>query len=433
MATNSIPQSGRAGTLRRALQPHFLLTLLSFSCVAVLGCGGDELTFGSGGAGGSGGAQASSSSTGSTSTGGTSTGGTSTGSTSTGSSSSGTAGSGGAPGCEGDLGVDNDGDGATEVQGDCNDCDKLIGPGAIEIITAPMGQPQDEDCDGIIDNVLPTCDDMLALDDVNAQNGARAVDLCQFVAPEALTWGVLDAKYVRANGDPATPAQQVGLQSNFGPNVNVQNGARLLALSSGRARLPTQMGSCGMHNCADVGPGVAPPGFPQSVPNCPASTKIFDDVGLEVKLRAPTNASGYQFSFRFYTFEYPEWKCNAYNDQFVTLINPSPVGSINGNITFDEQANPIGVNTVLLDVCMNCMAGTDGLLETGFDIWNDAGGTSWLTSQAPVQGGTEVVLRWAIWDAEDTSFDSTTLVDNFRWITNGSAVMVGTTKTPNPK
>ena len=50
----------------------------------------------------------------------------------------------------------------------------------------------------------------------------------------------------------------------------------------------------------------APPGFPQDNPACPPSMVIVDDVAFEVKLRAPTNATGYSFAFKFYSFEFPE-------------------------------------------------------------------------------------------------------------------------------
>ena len=42
---------------------------------------------------------------------------------------------------------DDDGDGFSEVQGDCNDSDINIYPGAIEV----CGDIMDNDCDGLID------------------------------------------------------------------------------------------------------------------------------------------------------------------------------------------------------------------------------------------------------------------------------------------
>ena len=335
--------------------------------------------------------------------------------------------------------VDGDGDGWTFNEGDCNDCDPNVNPGALEVVaTDPNAPAADENCDGMVDNVEALCDDGLALDDTTAQNGARALDLCKFTVENPgnknqKTWGVLDAKYVRANGTQFAPGQQVGLQSGWGSNVNVQGGKRMLVLSSGRARLPGQAGACGSFTCSANPGGTPPPGFPQDNPLCPPSEDINDDVGIELKIRAPTNATGYSFNFKFYSFEYPEWVCDFYNDQFIALVSPPPAGSINGNISFDSMHNPVSVNLGFFDVCAGCPAGTSELTGTGFDTWDDAGATSWLKSQAPVKGGDIITVRFAMWDTGDQSWDSTTLIDNWQWIANGGTVVVGTDPIGMPK
>jgi len=348
-------------------------------------------------------------------------------------------GSGGGTGsnCQTDFNVDDDGDGLTEAAGDCNDCDANVSPGSIEVLkdpNDPMAQDSDEDCDGTIDNLPPaSCDDNLALDNAEPQNGARAIDLCQFTTPADKTWGVLDAKYVRANGQNAAYGPNIGILSNFGPNVNPQGGTRVLGLSSGHARLPSQAGSCGMLTCYTTGAGTAPNGFPQDVPSCPGETEINDDIGLDVRIRSPRNATGYKFNFKFYSFEYPEWLCMSYNDQFIALVTPPPMGSINGNISFDKMTNPVSVNVAFFDVCPGCPLGTGELSGTGFDSWDDAGGTGWLATQAPIKGGEEFSIRFAIWDTGDQAWDSTALVDGFQWIANGGTVAVGTEPIPDPK
>ncbi len=142
------------------------------------------------------------------------------------------------------------------------------------------------------DNVLPTCDDTLALADGDPWHAANAIDLCQKATTADKKWGVLESKYVRANGTPFNPGLQVGLQDSFGPNVHTQGGKRLLAISSGHARTPSQSGSCGSLECDSNYGGTAPPGFPQDVPGCDGDTSINDDVGFEVKLRSPRTRPG---------------------------------------------------------------------------------------------------------------------------------------------
>ena len=116
----------------------------------------------------------------------------------------------------------------------------------------------------------------------------------------------------------------------------------------------------------------------------------------------------------------------TFNDQFIALVNPPPVGAINGNISFDSKKNPVSVNIAFFDVCAGCALGTNELAGTGFDAWNDAGATSWLETQAPVTGGQELSIRFAIWDTGDQAWDSTVLVDSFQWIANGGTVKVDT-------
>jgi len=361
---------------------------------------------------------------------------------------------------------DKDKDGFTKADGDCNDCDANVNPGAIEVvITEPQGDggvppPADEDCDGMIDNPAPTCDDGLNFDDTDPKNGARAIDLCQEAVGKK--WGVMEASYVRADGTPMPANLAVGILDGFGPNVNVQLGKRMLALSSGYARLPGQAGACTNNGCSTNPGGTPPPNFPQVVPGCNGGTNINDDAGLDIKVRAPTNATGYNFKFKFYSFEFAEYVCTLFNDQFIALVTPPPMGANNGNIVFDSMNNPVSVNIAFFDVCdpvanndfgsvcsfgggpcppmpnPYCPSGPAELVGNGFDdafgsFFEDAGGTSWLQTTAPIDPGAEFNIRFAIWDVGDTIYDSTVLVDGFEWIANGGTVNVGTDPIPDPK
>ncbi|MGH1342801.1 MAG: choice-of-anchor L domain-containing protein [Nannocystales bacterium] len=328
---------------------------------------------------------------------------------------------------------DLDGDGFTVLDGDCNDCDANVNPGAIEVIDLEpdeMGMvpsPADEDCDGGVDNIPPACDGAYVLNDADPLSGAGAMGLCK-VAADDTDWGIINAQYVRANGTPVAGASaQTGLSFDFGPNVAPQEGSQMLVLSTGNARTPGQPDACGSQTCFGFGPGTPPPGFPQDVPQCPGESDINDDVALEVTLRTPTNATGFSYNFNFYSFEYPEWVCDSYNDQYIAHVTPAPEGAINGNISFDSMTNPVSVNIAFFEVCAGCPLGTAELAGTGFDVWNDAGATSWLVTTAPVTGGQELTIRFAIWDTGDAAFDSTVLLDNFRWIADGGSVSVGTT------
>lgn len=366
--------------------------------------------------------------------------------------------------CDSGPDEDLDEDGWSVTDGDCNDCDPNTNPGAIEVIgTAEEGEeyvPVDEDCDLVADNPPEPCDGSLPLDASDPFDGARAMELCKLATDNG--YGVISAKYVRANGDNFSSSLQNGILERFGPNVPPRGGGRMLALSSGHARLPGQSGACGNDSCSDTGAGDAPAGFPQTAAGCEIDGNIFDDVGLEVQLRAPTNATGYSFDFKFYSFEFAEWVCTPYNDQFMALVTPAPAGAQDGNISFDSNGAPVSVNLAYFTVAENCNnwaansdnpppqpnpcapSGPAELAGTGFDIWTDngfppffiplddgnAGGTSWLQTTAPVAGGEEVTIRFAIWDTGDENLDATSVIDNFKWVANGGEVNVGTEPAP---
>ncbi len=283
---------------------------------------------------------------------------------------------------------------------------------AISIFSASPSQGADIFIDGF---EFPLCNIAIPLDSVKPIDAAVAIELCGTVGGSA----VVDARYTRANGAPWTHSTQGAITNLFGSNVVPKSGPNMLVLSTGRARDANDVGACGGTSCQGVGTGTAPTGFPQTYEGCALSTNINDDVAFEITLRAPQNAQGFEFDYKFFSFEYPQWVCTSFNDQFVVLMDPPPPGSINGNIAFDAMSVPISVNVGFLDVCTGCALGNSGLVGTGFDVWaggiNDAGGTRWLTSRAPVLGGAEFKLRFIIWDSGDSAFDSTILIDNFRW------------------
>jgi hypothetical protein len=370
----------------------------------------------------------------------------------------------GASACDSRPDEDKDHDGFA-AKDECNDCDPFVNPDAVDTpLTVDedggIVDPADNNCD---EKKLPdvTCDDGLPLAGADPKDAAKAMDICQTTVT-GKSWGLIDAKYVSADGkNTRVPGLQVGLLNKFGPNVlplksDTTGNKAMFGLSSGHMRAEGQQGFCVVDPTTDPTPsqncqnpasnGPPPKGFPQNVPGCTPSTVIHDDVALELRLRAPSNATGYKFNFRFYSFEYPEWVCDAFNDQFVALVTPAPVGAINGNISFDIAKNPVSVNIAFFDVCdpgtknlfadhckcktapdPYCPKGLSELEGTGMIIngVQDGGGTSWLETTAPIKAREEFTIRFAIWDTGDHNLDSHVLIDSFRWIAT-PGVQVGT-------
>jgi len=369
-------------------------------------------------------------------------------------------------GCASGPDEDHDGDGYTVAQGDCNDCDKLVNPGAFDV----PGNMVDEDCNATADDEPAGCDVGLAVDGPAAE-AARALGICRTVDPAAQgkdrTWGLVRAAYVFPDGttaavprgdnscgktgDPPNPLQH-GILPTFGQRVMPRAGAALVALSSGIARP-------GQHTVGKFGPSPddaemctrsrTPPGFPvSSYSTCGdidaplAARDANDAIALELVIRAPTNAAALSFDFDFYTFEYKEFVCTDFNDAFVALLYSKVAGlPMNNNIAFDAQQNPVSVNNGFVEVCkpwtyegtkgnmpfsrsFPCKLGIDDLRETGFE---DHAATGWLQTTTNVVPGEELTLRFAIWDAGDEALDSTVLLDNLRW-----DAKPGTTATTRP-
>src|SRR5690606_24252164 len=127
------------------------------------------------------------------------------------------------------------------------------------------------------------------------------------------------------------------------------------------------------------------------------------------------------------------------NDVFATILAPRPAGQSNGNVSFDQEGNPVSVNNAFVRVCdcaggppcsappdfptidYTCALGADELEGTGFE---GRAATGWLTTEAPIEPGEDVTLRFVVYDAGDHILDTTVLIDNFRWraSTEGSPI-----------
>ncbi|EYF08485.1 choice-of-anchor L domain-containing protein [Chondromyces apiculatus] len=325
------------------------------------------------------------------------------------------------PPCEGmDPNADNDGDGVTGAAGDCNDCTTQMNPGAMDY----PGNSIDEDCNGFVDDDPANCDTGLPVA-ADARTGARAMDFCK--DSDGTSWGVVSAEWVTADGQPLNSnyAAGVGVLSGFGPAVQPQAGQRLLALSSGAARQPSDSGYQSPSGYVKGYTSGAPPGYPKESPACPGvQTGIpYDSAGLRVTVKTPTNAKSLRFNLNFYTYEFPVYVCSQYNDFFVAMLSPQLSGTPDGNISFDSQGNTISVNAGFLQVChaqqaggqnYPCPLGAGQLSGTGFDDFTNSAATAWLQTTAPIENpGSNIELHFTIWDSGDGDLDSTVLLDNF--------------------
>ena len=288
------------------------------------------------------------------------------------------------------------------------------------------GNNFDDDCSGVADDPLTSCDVAAAnLAESDPMMAASAMGLCK--RAQGGSWGLVAARYVKVDGTPGMDARSHGLLPNFGP-VQPREGTRLLALSSGTARNPFDPGYFPVSGAPMGTQSPTPSGFPGTFTNCDNNVvgmaQAFDPAALEIDVRPPRNASGFAFDLNFYTYEFPEYLCTEFNDYYVTLMDPPVAGNLNGNISFDINGDPISVNAGFVNVCspgfyegrnFACPQGPGELNGTGFEGHAASG---WLTTTAPIalNGDGTFTLRFAIWDAGDPVLDSTVLIDNFRWV-----------------
>jgi hypothetical protein len=359
--------------------------------------------------------------------------------------------------CQNSYGFDLDGDGFSTLRGDCDDCDPMLGPAAYDF----PGNGVDEDCkngDAPLSDRL--CDADLRADETDAEQAVRAFGLCGPTHGTASGYqGLLTASWQRLDasktglGDP----RQLWLPEHFG-DIMPRQGDRLLVLSTGVARdvddkaYTAECDHFGTELVANAWTdGVAPPaGFPRDSKAC-GKTSVsqdalaYDDVVLELSLRAPSNANALAFDSLFLTYEYPDYVCTQYNDFFVVLMDPAPKeADDDDNILFDADDDPVGVNSALLSVCeaaphrparaIACEQGPTLLKNTGYAAGEakcavppagakDIGGaaTGWLHTEMPVRAGKVFKLRFVLWDSGDPLLDSTVLLDNFQFLQTPTA------------
>jgi hypothetical protein len=328
---------------------------------------------------------------------------------------------------------DRDGDGFLTAD-DCNDDNASINPGAIEI----AGDGIDNDCNGQIDETSPDCDEGLALASDDARDYARSLGLCKEAKDRS--WGLIDAVIETTDTVGKPLGRQRAIQSAWGKTIVPRAGKSMVVLSNGVARTPGQPDYVALPKGTDSTSNVnaSPSGFPKNAAGCPVSKVKYamDSVVLRLVLRVPTNAKALSFDFKFYTSEYAEYVCQAYNDSFVTLLDTkAKLDAANDkNISFGDKGDPINVNSAFFQACapakawngkpFACPLGTAELDGTGFEAIPESlgklaqnGATDWLRTTAPVVPGEEITVRFMIWNVGDHWLPSTVLVDNWAWKT----------------
>ncbi len=206
-------------------------------------------------------------------------------------------------------------------------------------------------------DVSAPCDTGLAVDG-DAFLFAKTIGICTSALKDG--YGVVSASYQNAFGSSNPPAAgQWGLLPAFGSTIKPREGSMLGTISSGYGREwddSTGTNNGPMSDFVAGQPmdgmsyptGSAPPGFPKAAQGCQQDNKDKEKVDVKLVLKAPPDASGFQFDFDFFSSEWPNYVCSNFNDAFIAYLTSSQTTD---NISFDSMHNPVAVNISFLDRC----------------------------------------------------------------------------------
>jgi hypothetical protein len=140
-----------------------------------------------------------------------------------------------------------------------------------------------------------------------------------------------------------------------------------------------------------------------------AGTSANDYTELRFVLQVPPDVVSFSYDFAFFSVEYPDYYMSPYNDLYIGWLESE---KWTGNISFDNQGNPISLNAGFLDF----KDSPNGQLpQFQGTCMRQHAGTNWLTTTAGVTPGETITVVFAIMDLSDSILDSYVFLDNFKW------------------
>ena len=168
-------------------------------------------------------------------------------------------------------------------------------------------------------------------------------------------------------------------------------------------------------------------------------TEMNDAVEFKVKLKAPPGVTGFSIDYIYMSAEYHEYVGTMFNDKFYIILKaPTTTGGKNEVINYADCLDPwayydkvvdgkkvcyIAINAAFAEPCPGTAANTN-LAGTGHECSADGSSTGWLTTSWDIAPDEVFELTFHIHDTSDEIFDSTVLIDAFRW--EGGSFQKGT-------
>ena len=139
-----------------------------------------------------------------------------------------------------------------------------------------------------------------------------------------------------------------------------------------------------------------------------AGGAAFDYAELRFTLQVPPDVTSFSYDFAFFSVEYPDYYQSQYNDMYIGWLESE---QWTGNISFDQNGNPISLNAGFLEFKDD--GGNLGVF--GGTCMRQHAGTNWLQTTAGVTPGEQITVVFAIFDLADPILDSYIFLDNFKW------------------
>jgi hypothetical protein len=151
-----------------------------------------------------------------------------------------------------------------------------------------------------------------------------------------------------------------------------------------------------------------------------ATTGAHDYTEIRFGTTVPAGVTSFSYDFAFMSYEYPNYYNSQFNDMYIGWLESE---QWTGNISFDENGNPISLNAGFMDFLdadatghPDCDFGTGCTApELDMTCMDGHGATRWLTTEATVTPGENMTVVFAIFDMGDSILDSYVFLDNFLW------------------
>ncbi len=146
---------------------------------------------------------------------------------------------------------------------------------------------------------------------------------------------------------------------------------------------------------------------------CPEDMGAAQDYSeIRVQAKVPAGATSLSYDLAFFTVEWPFYFDSQYNDLYIGWLESE---QWTGNISFDENGEPISLNAAFFDYLDHNV----DLPEFQDTCMQGHGGTKWLQTTAPVTPGEDITVVFAIMDLSDSILDSFVFLDNWQWGCDG--------------